>query len=180
MSDEVFDVFDTNNRHIGKASRSQVHSQGLIHRSVHVLLFNADGNLLVQRRAPNKDICPGLWDVSVAEHLRPQEAPLSGALRGLSEELGIAGKQAPKLELWRPWRRQAFVRADLGIIDNEFVQTYRGLFTGKVLMDADEVDAVDYWNETQIKAATQDAEATITPWLLNELNFLYEQKKTAQ
>ena len=37
----------------------------------------------------SKKIGPGLWDISVAEHLNPGETFDSAALRGLQEELGI-------------------------------------------------------------------------------------------
>ena len=38
--DELFDVVDENNEVIGTEKRAIVHSKGLLHRSVNVLLFN--------------------------------------------------------------------------------------------------------------------------------------------
>lgn len=41
--DEIFDVVDSEDMVIGKASRLQVHNNDLIHRSVHILVFNSTG-----------------------------------------------------------------------------------------------------------------------------------------
>ena len=64
--DEIFDVVDAENNIIGKASRHEVHSKSLMHRSVHILVFSPQGNLFLQKRSMNKDESPGLWDISAA------------------------------------------------------------------------------------------------------------------
>ena len=40
-------------------------------------------------RSDGKKVCPGLWDVSVAEHCQPGETYEDAALRGMEEELGL-------------------------------------------------------------------------------------------
>ena len=49
--DEIFDVVDSEDMVIGKASRLQVHNNDLMHRSVHILVFNSAGSLFLQKRA---------------------------------------------------------------------------------------------------------------------------------
>lgn len=78
--------------------RSVAHASGAWHRTVHVCVWAPDGRLLLQRRAAAKAVCPGAWDVSAAEHVRPGEACQAAAVRGLEEELGLvlaAAAQAP-------------------------------------------------------------------------------------
>ena len=58
QGEEVFDVVDRLDRVLGQAPRSQVHEQGLLHRAVHVFVFNSRGQLLVQRRSAEKDEYP--------------------------------------------------------------------------------------------------------------------------
>lgn len=66
-ANEIFDVFDeSNSRVIGQERRGVVHAKGLWHRSVNILLLNSNGDMLVQKRMPTKDVCPGSWDVSVS------------------------------------------------------------------------------------------------------------------
>ncbi len=45
--------------------RDVVHSTGLYHGSVDLLIFNSKKELLIQKRSSSKDVCPSLWDVSV-------------------------------------------------------------------------------------------------------------------
>ena len=49
---EVFEVVDEANTVIGRALRSEVHRLGLLHRAVHVLVFNSESELLLQQRSP--------------------------------------------------------------------------------------------------------------------------------
>ena len=90
-SSEIFDVVDSENRVIGQATRGEVHGKGLLHRSVHILVFNSKGELFLQKRAMSKDESPGYWDSSAAGHLNAGEEYRASANRELMEELGISG-----------------------------------------------------------------------------------------
>ena len=46
---EVLDVVDKFDRVIGKSTRSEIHQLGLLHRSVHLLVFDDSGRLLLQK-----------------------------------------------------------------------------------------------------------------------------------
>ena len=84
MSNEIFDIFDENDQLIGQAARSECHGNpALIHRVAHVLVFNSQGALILQKRSPHKDIQPGKWDTSVGGHLLPGESYEAGAYRGM-------------------------------------------------------------------------------------------------
>jgi isopentenyl-diphosphate Delta-isomerase len=88
--DEIFDVVDSDDNVVGKASRLQVHKNELMHRSTHILVFNAVGNLFIQKRAMAKDESPGLWDSSAAGHVESGEDYISCANRELKEELELS------------------------------------------------------------------------------------------
>ena len=91
-SSELFDVVDSENRVIGQATRGEVHAKDLLHRSVHIWVFNSRGELFLQKRAMTKDDNPGYWDSSAAGHLNAGEGYLASAHRELLEELGISGE----------------------------------------------------------------------------------------
>lgn len=91
----MFDVVDEHDRVIGIQPRSEVHRLGLRHRAVHVLVFNARGELFLQKRSMAKDCFPGTWDSSASGHLNPSEPYDDCAIREVKEELGLTLTCAP-------------------------------------------------------------------------------------
>ena len=92
---EQFDIADENDHVIGTKPRSEVHEKNLLHRAVHILVFNEAGELLLQKRSAWKDREPSKWDSSAAGHLEPGEDYEAGAIRETEEELGIRPKLTP-------------------------------------------------------------------------------------
>jgi 16S rRNA (adenine1518-N6/adenine1519-N6)-dimethyltransferase len=92
---EQFDVVDENDQVIGTKPRSEVHARNLLHRAVHILVFNQAGELLLQKRSAWKDREPGKWDSSAAGHLEPGESYEAAAARETEEELGIRPTLTP-------------------------------------------------------------------------------------
>jgi len=91
---DLLDVVDAANQVIGRATRREVHDQGLMHRSVHVFVLNPEGRLYIQRRALSKDTFPGAHDSSAAGHVDAGEDYHACAARELEEELGLKPEHA--------------------------------------------------------------------------------------
>ena len=89
-SAELFAVVDANDNVTGAAPRAEVHANNLLHRAVHILLFNDAGELYLQKRSPLKDRHPLVWDSSAAGHVDAGEDYDVAAARELAEELGVA------------------------------------------------------------------------------------------
>jgi isopentenyldiphosphate isomerase len=89
MSEEILDIVNERDEVIGRRRRAEVHRLGLKHRAVHVLVFNAAGEVFLQKRSMQKDSCPGLWDSSASGHLDAGEDYDACAVRELWEELGL-------------------------------------------------------------------------------------------
>ena len=88
--EECFDLLDENGKPLGiTKKRSLVHRDGDWHRSVHIWIYNHRGEILLQRRCPQKDSYPNMLDISCAGHLSAGDDSLGGAIRELSEELGL-------------------------------------------------------------------------------------------
>jgi 16S rRNA (adenine1518-N6/adenine1519-N6)-dimethyltransferase len=87
--DEVFDVVDENDRVIRQELRRIVHSENLLHRAVHLFVFNDAGEIFLQLRSHLKDKMPSRWDSSAAGHVDSGEEYLTSAVREIEEELGI-------------------------------------------------------------------------------------------
>lgn len=90
---EIFDIVDENGMPTGETvERSIAHAGGIRHRTAHIWLArDVDGRkqVLLQKRAMNKDSFPGRLDTSSAGHIQAGDEPLESAIRELGEELGI-------------------------------------------------------------------------------------------
>jgi 16S rRNA (adenine1518-N6/adenine1519-N6)-dimethyltransferase len=95
---EIFDVVDENDRIVDRAPRGEVHAKNLRHRATHIFIFNARGEIFLQRRSVWKDQAPGCWGSSAAGHVDHGEEYLTAALRELDEELGLRGVGAGDLQ----------------------------------------------------------------------------------
>jgi len=96
MSEEMFDIVNERDEVIGRLPRAQAHREGHKHRAVHVLVFNARGELFLQKRSRAKDTFPGAWDSSSSGHLESGEDYDAAAARELREELGIILDSPPR------------------------------------------------------------------------------------
>jgi isopentenyldiphosphate isomerase len=89
MSEEIFDVVNERDEVVGQNTRREVHRLGLKHRAVHVLVFNARGEIFLQKRSLKKDIAAGKWDSSSSGHLDTGEVYDACAVREVREEIGL-------------------------------------------------------------------------------------------
>lgn len=137
MDEEIFDVVNERDEVIGQQSRSVVHRLGLRHRAVHVLVFNARGDIFLQKRSLQKECFPGAWDSSASGHLGAGETYDACAVRELDEELGLRAKQPPV----RLFKIDAC--AETG---QEFVWVYRCQSEGPFMLHPEEIERGDWFN----------------------------------
>jgi len=161
MQDEPFQTFDADGKAAAVVPRSRVHREGLWHRAASVFLFRSDGRLIVQRRHWHKDVCPGTWDLSVAEHLQVGETFEQGALRGLLEELGVKGVA---LEAVGSVTRARLDLPEQGIKDYELQQAFRGVFDGELRPNDGEICEIDALALSDLGGAFRERPNDFTPW----------------
>ena len=88
--DEYVDILEPNGTATGQQIlKSEAHKKGIFHPTVHIWFYTADGLVLIQQRAKNKDTFPLHWDVSVAGHIVAGEAIPDAAIREVEEEIGV-------------------------------------------------------------------------------------------
>jgi len=136
MTEEIFDIVNERDEVIGQRTRKDVHRLGLLHRAVHVLVFNARGEVFLQKRSMSKDKCPGLWDSSASGHVDSGEAYDATAVRELREEIGLTAAQTPE----RILRIEACVETDA-----EFVWVYRCEAEGPFTLHPGEIERGDWF-----------------------------------
>jgi isopentenyldiphosphate isomerase len=116
---------------IGRNTRSEVHRLGLLHRAVHVLVFNSRGEVFLQKRSIRKDRQPGLWDSSASGHVDSGETYDACAVRELREEIG--------LEIRAPLQ-PLFKLAPCLETDQEHVWVYRYEAEGPFILNPEEIE----------------------------------------
>lgn len=85
---ETIDIVDDNDVTIGSKRRDEIHSLGLLHREVHVWLFDKEKNVYFQKSPAHKSSA-GLFDASVGGHVDKGEDYITAAVRETKEESGL-------------------------------------------------------------------------------------------
>lgn len=140
---EIFDVVDENDQVIGRKTRGEVHAEKLLHRAVHVFVYNKHGDLLLQQRSMFKDAHPGVWDSSVSGHLDAGEDYPAAAVREMEEEMGIRVEEPPE-EIARI--------TPSGATGWEHVRLYRARHSGVLRFPAAEVQAAAWFPVAEVEA----------------------------
>ncbi len=140
QNSEILAVVDEHDRVIDHKPRDIIHRQMLRHRAVHILLFNAQNQLFLQKRSIKKDLNGGLWDSSAAGHVDPDEDYHTAARRELEEELGVQAGSLEKLFKLEP-------TAALGM---EFIQVYRHHHDGPLTLAPDEIEEGRWLEQSQV------------------------------
>lgn len=141
MNTELLSVVDENDCIVDTCPRHIIHATGLRHRAVHILVFNGQGRLFLQKRSMKKDLNGGLWDTSAAGHVDAGEDYDACAVREIEEELGISVDHA--LE-------PLFKLPAAAAIGMEFIQVYRYIHNGPFILAVDEIDDGDWVSDAEI------------------------------
>ncbi|HEU0208111.1 MAG TPA: 16S rRNA (adenine(1518)-N(6)/adenine(1519)-N(6))-dimethyltransferase RsmA [Candidatus Udaeobacter sp.] len=152
---EQFPVVDKNDRIQGCASRSEVHGNNLLHRAVHILIFNESGDVYLQQRSRWKDRHPLKWDSSAAGHVSAGENYDETARRELNEELHI------DVPLERILKIAASQRTD-----HEFVWVYRGVAYRNPVPNKCEIETGEFFPPTVIDGWTSARPEEFAPGFL--------------
>ena len=165
--DELLDVVTDSDTVIRQAMRSIVHQQGLLHRGVHVFLFNERGEMFVQKRSADRANSPSLWDCSVSEHVKAGEGYVEAAVRGMKEEMGVEG-----IEL----SRRGKIHMQYGVNDNEISEIYEGrLDDQQVTFDPGEISEVKFMSLNEIRAGIAAEKEKYCYWFIQLMNWYFGQ-----
>lgn len=168
--DEMFDVVDENDEVIRQEQRAVVHAENLLHRAVHVLVFNKKKELLLQKRSRLKDNFPGVWDSSAAGHLDAGEDYESCVIRELEEEMGITGAEV-----------QQFAKVPASANTGwEFIGLYLARYDGALRFPCSEVDAAQWFSMEQVEEWIAARPEDFAPGFLECWEIFQSKMKEAQ
>jgi isopentenyldiphosphate isomerase len=148
--EELFPLVTLEGKWMGRATRTECHSGSfLLHPVVHLHIFNAAGQLYLQKRSLDKDIQPGLWDTSVGGHVDWKEVAeagptdnwvLTALMREAFEELGLI-EFHPVFAFRYPFRSN---------IEFELVHTFYTIYEGTFTPDLSEISEARFWDKSEI------------------------------
>lgn len=142
-AEEWFPLVNEAGETVGKATRRTCHNGSkLLHPVVHLHIYNRTGDLYLQKRSVRKDIQPGKWDTAVGGHVDLGETIEVALQREVREELGITDF-IPEFLM-----RYVFESA----LEKELVNTFRTVYEGPFLPDADEIEEARFWSIPEIEA----------------------------
>jgi len=168
VSDEMLDLVDDEDRVVGRARRSEVHGNpDRLHRVVHVLVFDREGRIFLQKRGPGKLVQPNRWDTSVGGHVDAGESREAAVRRELAEELGIPGPggTVPELRFLHRYRHG-------NEFESELVSTWICRWDGPVNTQDDEISEGRFWDPADIdrRRPADGGAGPFTPNFLDELD----------
>lgn len=130
---EYLDIYDRNGRKTGKTIvRGTPVKPGEYSMSVHLYMYDSNGQFLLQKRSLNKKSLPGIWSVICGAVSSGEDSRRAG-VREAAEEVGIYLKE----ELLQPVSR---IRRRHSFIDVYFVQ--HDFSIEKCVLQEEEVDQV--------------------------------------
>jgi isopentenyl-diphosphate delta-isomerase type 1 len=152
-------LLDDRGEPIGTADRTAVHGPDTpLHLAFSCYLVDADGRVLMTRRALAKRTWPGVWTNACCGHPRPGEDPAEAVARRLEQELGAT---AATIRMALPDFRYEAVDAS-GIRENEICPVFVASLDGSLHPDPAEV-MEHRWADPADLADV----AARTPWLLS-------------
>ena len=154
MPEEIFDIVNDRDEVIGRKPRSEVHARGLLHRAVHVLVFNSRGQIFLQKRSMKKDRQPGTWDSSCSGHVDSGEDYDQTAVRELREEIGLSLPAPPQ----RLFKINACEETDA-----EFVWVYRCENNGPFQLHPDEIETGDWFTPEHVSQWIKEKPSEFAP-----------------
>lgn len=165
-SDEHVILVDEHDRPVGSAAKLDAHRQGgKLHRAFSIFIFNAAGQMLLQRRAAGKYHFGGLWTNACCSHPRQGQSLLDFARNRLRHEFGF---DAPLQKLF------AFVyRAEdpvSGLTEHEYDHVLVGQFDGQPRPNPAEIDEWKWIAPHDLARDVADHPHRYTPWFKTVLD----------
>lgn len=158
MSAQQVILVTENDEAIGVMEKMEAHKKGVLHRAFSIFIFDANGNMLLQKRAQNKYHGGGLWTNACCSHPFPEESVEAAAARRLHEELGF------NTPLKKEFHFTYNAQVENGLTEHEYDHVFCGEYEGEVKMNEQEVEAIAYLSMPDLEVEIKEQPSNFTTW----------------
>ena len=151
-------IVNSSDQKIGLMPKLEAHIRGILHRAFSVLIFNKNGELLIQQRALNKYHTPGLWSNTCCSHQIDGETNIEAGKRRLFEEMGF------EVELYNFDSFIYNAYFENGLIEHEFDHILVGIFDGTPLINKNEVNDYKWITFDKLQNEIYSSPQNYTVW----------------
>lgn len=145
---------DENDNQIGLRPKKDFENGKYIHRASHLILFNSENKILLQKRAITKKLYPNLYTFSVAGKVKNQTYE-ECVQEEMNEEIGI---NIPVKELFKFY------------IANEYDKAFHTIFLGnsdeKIIPDPREIQSIKWLSPEELEEDIEKNPEKYTPPLV--------------
>lgn len=88
---DILKIYDDDYNNIGRATREQVHTEGLLHQVAHLWMFqhqSGENYILFQQRSYKRELYPGKYDLIQTTHCDPEESYEDAIVHSMDYYLG--------------------------------------------------------------------------------------------
>ena len=171
-ADDTLILVDESDREVGHLSKDRCHDgNGVLHRAFSLLIFNARGELLLQRRAASKRLWPLYWSNSCCSHPRRSEPMESAIDRRLQEELGI------RCELNFLFKFRYHAQYGAVGAENELCSVFIGRHSGRVRPNPEEIAACRWVSPQALQTEITGGARHFTPWFALEWARIWQEHR---
>jgi isopentenyl-diphosphate Delta-isomerase len=152
-------LVDSSDRAVGELDKAACHNgDGVLHRAFSLFIFDPEGRLLIQQRAPGKRLWPGYWSNSCCSHPRAGETMAEAVGRRLRQELGL------EAALHYVYKFEYTARyLDLGT-EHELCWVYVGRTTAQPVINSTEIGDWRWIAPADLDAELASHDERFTPW----------------
>lgn len=166
---ELVVLLDEDGRPTGTTPKADVHHADTpLHLAFSCYLFDAEGRLLLTRRALHKPTWPGAWTNSVCGHPGPGEPIADAVRRRVREEIGV---RAAEVRLLLPTFRYRAVMPN-GVVENEMCPVFVATAADPLAPNPEEVADVAWVDWSTFRSGVLDGTRPISPWCREQVEQL--------
>ena len=161
MNKDLVVLVNEHDEPIGTMEKMAAHQSAILHLAFSVFLFDAQGQMLLQKRAIGKYHSGGLWTNTCCSHPYPGEDTAEAAHRRLAEEMGITA-----VTLEKAFHFTYTASFSNGLVECEFDHVFCGQYEGPIVPNPAEVDDYRFESLPRLLAQVQQHPHLFTPWFL--------------
>lgn len=140
------------------------HGRGFLHRAFSILIFNKNGELLLQKRSREKELWSLFWSNSCCSHPIKGEEIKAAAEKRLKEELGFT---VPLKFLFKFSYEVKY--QEIGI-EKEVCSVFKGDYDGSVIPKKKEVTEIRWITLEGLGKEMEKKSEVFTPWFKIMIN----------